>query len=78
MFFDDHAPPHFHAYEAGCEAQVRISDGEIIKGRLSPQARRRVKQWTEQNREALEANWEAGRPGSRKALERIPGLDAPR
>ena len=78
MFFGDHAPPHFHAYEQDAEALVRIADGEVIKGRLSPQARRLVKEWTEINRTALMENWEASRPDSRKALQRIPGLGSPR
>lgn len=77
MYFGDHAPPHFHAYEAGNEAQVRITDGEIIKGRLSKSARRLVKEWTEINRAALMENWERARPGSRMSLNRIPGLDTP-
>lgn len=78
MFFGDHAPPHFHAYEAGNEAQVRISDGEIIKGRLSKTALGLVKEWTLINQAELQENWDASRPGSRKPLNRIPGLDTPR
>lgn len=77
MFFGDHAPPHFHAYEAGNEAQVRISDGEIMRGRLSKQARGLVKEWTLINQEALIENWDNSRPGSRMPLRRIPGLDTP-
>lgn len=77
IFFGDHAPPHFHAYEAGNEAQVRISDGEIMKGRLSKRARGMVKEWTLINQAALTENWDASRPGSRKPLSRIPGLDMP-
>lgn len=78
MYFGDHAPPHFHAYEAENEALVRIDDGEIIKGRLSKTAKRLVKEWTQINQAALIENWEASRPGSRKPLSRIPGLDTPR
>lgn len=77
MWFNDHAPPHFHAYEQENEAQVGIADGEIMHGRLSKGAQRLVKQWTEINRDALMTNWQAARPGSRKPLERIPGLDTP-
>jgi hypothetical protein len=77
MYFGDHAPPHFHAYEQDNEALVRIADGEIIKGRLSRAAQRFVKEWTEINQAALTRNWEATRPGLRKELERIPGLDSP-
>jgi len=77
MYFGDHSPPHFHAYEQANEALVRIADGEIIKGRLSTQARRFVKEWAQINQEALARNWDSTRPGSRKTLERIPGLGTP-
>lgn len=77
MFFGEHAPPHFHAYEQDNEALISIADGEIMKGRLSPTARKLVKEWTRINQVALMANWAASRQGSRKPLERIPGLDTP-
>ena len=77
MYFGDHAPPHFHAYAADNEALVRISDGEIIKGRLSKSARGLVKEWTRINQTALTENWNNSRPGSRNPLRRIPGLDTP-
>lgn len=78
MWFGDHAPPHFHAYEQDNEAQASIADGEILHGRLSKRAQRLVKEWTQINRTALMTNWKASRPGSRRAMERIPGLDTPR
>ena len=56
---------------------LETRDGEIIKGRLSKPAQRLVKQWTEINQTALMTNWAASRPGSRRAMERIPGLDTP-
>jgi hypothetical protein len=45
MFYDDHQPPHFHARYGDAKALVRLSDGEIIAGELSPTARRLVRQW---------------------------------
>ena len=78
MWFNDHPPPHFHAYEQDFEAQIGIADGEILYGRLSRGARGLVKQWTEINRDALMTNWQAARTGSRKPLARIPGLGPPR
>jgi len=30
MYFDDHAPPHFHVEYQGHEAYVAIADGAII------------------------------------------------
>ena len=34
MFFRDHQPAHFHARFGEFEAQINISDGEIIEGNL--------------------------------------------
>ena len=35
MYADDHLPPHFHAKYSGEEAQVSITDGTVIRGRIS-------------------------------------------
>ncbi len=57
MFFDDHAPPHFHAEYQGQEALVGF-DGRIIQGEIkSPTARKLIKQWAQIHRAELEANW---------------------
>jgi hypothetical protein len=42
MFFRDHPPPHFLAVYGGYEANVLIETGEVINGRLPPQAARLV------------------------------------
>ena len=34
MYWQDHAPPHLHAFYAGDEAQLRISDASVIRGSL--------------------------------------------
>lgn len=36
MFFDDHAPPHFHVQYNEYNAIVEIESGEIIRGSLPP------------------------------------------
>ena len=76
MYFNDHAPPHFHAIHEGADALVRIDNGEIIAGRLPPTARRLVSEWALRYRVELMLNWERSRAGSRLPMERIPGLDA--
>jgi hypothetical protein len=45
MYFDDHAPPHFHVEYQGQEAFVSIETGEIIEGRLPRKAAKLVKAW---------------------------------
>jgi len=73
MYFNDHAPPHFHAIHGEHEATIAIATGEVLAGRLPPTARRLVQEWTLRYRADLTRNWE--RAGAREALERIPGLD---
>ena len=73
MFFNDHDPPHFHVRYQGFRARVRISDGEIIDGRLPPTVARVLKEWTDLRRDALMRNWQAARTDGQ--LERIAGLE---
>ena len=73
MFFNDHDPPHYHVRYQGYRARLRISDGEMIDGRLPPTVSRLLKEWTALRREALVRNWQAAR--SDQNLERIGGLD---
>ena len=74
MFFNDHAPPHFHAFYGRHEAKVAIESGRIIDGRLPPAQRRLVSEWTLRYREQLLADWTLVQADL--APERIPGLDA--
>ena len=45
MYWDDHAPPHFHAEYGGAEAMVNIQTLEIIRGKLPHGATMLVKEW---------------------------------
>lgn len=36
MFFDDHAPPHFHAIYGEHEALISINELKIVRGNLPP------------------------------------------
>ena len=74
MFFNDHAPPHFHAFHGNHEAQVAIATGDVIKGVLPHTAQRLVREWTLRYHDELMANW--ARVHGDRAPERIPGLDA--
>ena len=76
MYFNDHAPPHFHAVHDADEAIVAIETGEILQGQLPRTARRLVHEWTLRHRGTLMENWNRARAGSREPLLRIPGLDA--
>ena len=58
MFFNDHAPPHFHAEYNEFKAVVRLETLEVVEGRLPPRARVLVLDWATQHRAELTADWE--------------------
>jgi hypothetical protein len=73
MYFDDHAPPHFHAEYHGQEAVISI-EGRILHGEISSStARRLIRQWARQHRFELEANWK--RAKKLETLESIAPLE---
>ena len=57
MFWNDHAPPHFHATYAGDEVLIDIRTLEIIRGRLSRRAMVLVLEWAQDHRAELLENW---------------------
>ena len=76
MYFNDHAPPHFHAAYDAEEAKFSIASGQLMEGHFPKTARRLVEEWALLHRDELMQNWNRARPGTREALQRIPGLDA--
>lgn len=57
MFWDDHAPPHFHALYAEHEVLINISTLEIIKGTLPRRALSLVLEWASEHRAELLEDW---------------------
>jgi hypothetical protein len=57
MYWDDHAPPHFHAEYSGSEALIDIQTLEIIRGKLPHGAAILVKEWAIQHRNELMEDW---------------------
>ena len=58
IYFEDHAPPHFHARYGEFLAQVRIADGAVMRGRLPPRALRLVREWNLRYKREIERSWE--------------------
>jgi hypothetical protein len=75
MFYNDHPPPHFHAFYGDEAAVISIETGEVVEGALPPAARRLVREWALLHRQELRENWRRVRPGVRAQLLKIPGLD---
>ena len=73
MYWDDHSPPHVHAYYGGFEALFEIGTGRTIGGRLPPKVEALVRNWVLARQDALMANWERGR--RKVPFEKVPGAD---
>ena len=58
MFFDEHAPPHFHVEYAEFKATIEIETLELLEGRLPRRALELVLDWAELHRTELLADWE--------------------
>lgn len=58
MYFDDHAPPHFHAVYGEFEAVIDIRALSIIRGSLPRRALQLALDWAELHQAELAADWE--------------------
>jgi uncharacterized protein DUF4160 len=73
MYYNDHAPPHFHAKYGDDQASIRIDNGDILEGTLGPRAKRLVEEWRVLHESELAADWELAR--TRQPLNRIEPLE---
>ena len=58
MFWDEHAPPHFHALYGEYEALVDIRTMEVLRGSLPRRAMALVLEWANEHRTELIEDWE--------------------
>jgi hypothetical protein len=72
MFYNDHAPPHFHARYGAKEAIIAIDPLSVLRGNLPPRAIALVMEWATLHRHELLEDWELAR--QRAALKQIEGL----
>lgn len=73
VYYNDHAPPHFHAEYAEHEALFLIETLEVYSGSLPRRARALVVEWASLHRSELYDNWERARRG--EPLASIEPLD---
>lgn len=73
MFYNDHAPPHFHAEHGGRQIVVAIDSLAVIAGGLSPRATGLVMEWATLHRDELSSAWQQAR--NMDPLDRIAPLD---
>lgn len=58
MYYDDHAPPHFHAYYGDRSAIVSIDGTQVLAGKLPKRVLALVAEWAVAHRNELSQNWE--------------------
>jgi len=63
MFYDDHAPPHFHAAYAEHELKVSISPIGVLEGSAPGRVRSMVLERAALHQNELHADWERCRRG---------------
>ena len=67
MFFNDHAPPHFHARYGEFEATIEIGSWQILQGKLPGRALMLVQEWAMIHKEELQRDWELCRNNTQPA-----------
>jgi hypothetical protein len=73
MYWNDHAPPPFHAKYGEFQALINIKDFSLIEGKLPPKALGLVVEWASIHQEELLKNWELGVEG--KTFNKIEPLN---
>jgi hypothetical protein len=57
MYYEEHAPPHFHAYHGEDSVVIEIETLRACRGRLSRRAMSLILEWSNEHREELMENW---------------------
>jgi hypothetical protein len=73
MYYDDHGPPHFHAYYGEDMAIIAIDSLEVIHGQLPRRAESLVLEWAQQHRSELREDWRLAE--AHEPLKRIAPLE---
>jgi hypothetical protein len=73
MFYDDHAPPHFHARYGEHKAIMTIDSLMLLDGHLPPRALGLVAEWGALHQDELRDDWT--RAEQRAPLKKIKPLE---
>ena len=73
MFWEDHAPPHFHALYGEFEVLISIETLEVIQGKMPRRALSLILEWAFQHRNELLEDWK--RCETREPLKKIAPLE---
>ena len=64
MYYNDHAPPHFHVRYGKQKAVIGIDPMELLAGKLSRRVLGLALEWGELHQEELMADWDLAREQS--------------
>ena len=73
IYYDEHSPPHFHAYYQSFEASYSIENNKRIKGRMPTNLEKVIIKWSKKYQKELANNWNLAK--NRKLLMKIKGAD---
>lgn len=73
MYYDDHNPPHFHAYYGEHQAIILIETLGIAEGFLPRRAQALVLEWASDHRAELAEDWRLA--GEHQPLKSIRPLE---
>ncbi len=59
MYFNDHAPPHFHAKYGEHRASIAVESLGLVEGSLPGRILSLVVEWGMEHRDELMGNWES-------------------
>lgn len=57
IYFDDHAPPHFHAEYNEYKELIEINTLESYRGKLPKKQKKKVIKWAKNNQDFLIQKW---------------------
>lgn len=72
MYWQDHAPPHFHAKYQNYEMTMEIFSGKV-SGNFSKKGIKLVNEWRKLHKKELLEDWDLGR--TRRVLKTIDPLE---
>lgn len=73
MYYDEHAPPHFHAMYNNDEVIIEIETLKICSGHVPRRALALILEWAAAHRRELTRNWKLAR--EHKPLRAIKPLE---
>lgn len=73
MYYNDHAPPHFHVRYGNQKALIGIKDLGVLEGKLKPRTLGLVIEWASQHQDELMKDWNLAQ--SNAPLEKIEPLE---